>query len=181
MTREQTLTHLSQAAHALGRAKDAATQWSGISHLARSVYGYGLLTGLVYLKEQRLMRRIFSTDDTISAPGGYKTTGKGPWSARVLDQGLPYIGSDEADIRCVFSEAELLIERGLHSVLNVPIWCAGNVIGSLNLLHHRHAYDHVDEQLIHLVSGICAPLFLLEKTREQDTAASVDPSGLESV
>ncbi|RQZ41127.1 GAF domain-containing protein [Burkholderia sp. Bp9099] len=181
MTLEQTLEGLAQAACGLGQAEGAEAQWSVISRLAESVFGYSLLTGLVYLKDQRLMRRIFSTDETVSPPGGFKATGKGPWSARVLDQGRHYIGNNEADIRSVFSEAELLIERGLHSVLNLPIWGAGSVIGSLNLLHHRHAYEHTDERVMHLVSGICAPVFLLAKEVEQEAVASVDFSRLESV
>jgi len=181
MTHEQTLERLGQAAHALGRAEGVAAQWSEISRLAEAVFGYSLLTGLVYLKEWRLMRRIFSTDEIVSPLGGFKVTGKGPWSAWVLDQGLPYIGSNETDIRTVFSEAEMLIERGLHSVLNLPIWCAGGVIGSLNLLHHRQAYDRVDEQSMYLVSGICVPVFLLAKNAEQGAAASVDMSKLDSV
>lgn len=181
MTHEQTLERLAQAAHALGLAEGAEAQWSVISRLTESVFGYSLLTGLAYLKEQRLMRRIFSTDEAVSPLGGFKTTGKGPWSARVLDQGLPYIGSNETDIRSVFSEAELLIERGLHSVLNLPIWCAGSVIGSLNLLHHRHAYDDVDARVMHLVSSICTSAFLLAKEAGQGAAASVDIARLESV
>lgn len=181
MSNEQNLGHLAQASHALGRAESAQAQWLAIGQLAESVFGYSLLTGLVYLKEQRLMRRIVSTNDAISPPGGFKATGKGPWSARVLDQGLPYVGSNEADIRSVFSEAELLIEHGLHAVLNLPIWSSGQVIGSLNLLHHRHAYDGVDQGLISLVSGLCTPVFLLAKAAEQDAAAGIDPAQLDSV
>ncbi|SEB03573.1 GAF domain-containing protein [Variovorax sp. YR216] len=181
MTHEQKLKRLAQAAHALGRAESAEAQWSEISRLAESVFGYRLLTGLVFLKEQRLMRRIFSSDETISPLGGFKATGKGPWSARVLEQGLPYIGSNEEDIRTVFSEAELLIERDLHSVLNLPIWSAGGVVGALNLLSHRHAYDQIDEQLIELVSGICVPVFLSAREAEQGAAASLDISKLDSV
>ncbi|SCK27598.1 GAF domain-containing protein [Variovorax sp. HW608] len=157
MKDEPKLKCLAQAAQALGRAQSSEAQWSEISRLVDSIFGYSLLTGLAFLKEQRLMRRIFSSDETPNPSGGFKATGKGPWSVQVLDRGRPYIGSDEADIRAVFSEAELLIERGLHSVLNLPIWGAGCVIGSLNLLSHRHAYDQADGQLIDLVSGICAP------------------------
>ncbi len=180
MTDAQTLKRLAQATQAVGRADTAEARWSAITELAGSVFGYGLLTGLVYFEEQRLMRRIFSTDETVSPPGGFKATGKGHWSARVLDEGLPYVGSDEADLRSVFSEAQRLIERGLHSVLNIPVWCAGSVIGSLNLLHYRHAYDHVDEHLIHLVAGICAPVFLLVSDLEH-AGDLPDASSLESV
>ncbi|MEJ8813109.1 GAF domain-containing protein [Variovorax ureilyticus] len=181
MTHEQKLKCLAQAAHALGRAEGAEAQWSEISRLAESAFGYSLLTGLVYLKERRLMRRIFSSDESISPLGGFKATGKGPWSAHVLEQGLPYIGSNEQDIRTVFSEADLLIERGLHSVLNLPIWFEGGVIGALNLLSHRHAYDQVDGRMIELVSAICAPVFLSAKEAEQGAAASLDISSLDSV
>lgn len=176
-----TLDRLGRAAHAVGLAEDVEAQWTVISRLAESVFGYSLLTGLVYFPEQRLMRRIFSTDETVSPLGGFKATGKGPWSARVLDQGLPYVGNNEADIRSVFSEAELLIKRGLHSVLNLPIFATGRVIGSLNFLHHRDAYAHVDERVMHLVSGICVPTFLLARDGQQEAAASVDSSKLDSV
>lgn len=181
MTYEKACSSLHEAAHSLGRAEGAEAQWFAISCLAESVFGYGLLTGLVYLNEQRLMRRIFSTDEKVSPLGGFKATGKGPWSARVLDQGLPYIGSNETDLRTVFSEAELLIQHGLHSVLNLPIWFDGKVIGSLNLLHHQQAYDGTDERLIHLVSGLCTSVYLQEKGAALVAAASLDPSGLESV
>lgn len=181
MSEVQNLERLAEAAHALGRAESTQAQWHAIAQLAQAVFGYSLLTSLVYLKEQRLMRRIVSSNEAISPPGGFKATGKGPWSAQVLDQGMPYIGSHEADIRRVFSEAELLIEHGLHSVLNLPIWSEGQVIGSLNLLHHRHAYDAVDPRLISLVCGLCTPVFMRAKVAEQDSAAGIDPAQLDSV
>lgn len=181
MNGEHAWASLARAAQALGRAQGDEARWSEISRLANAVLGYRLLTGLVYLQELRLMRRIFSTDARVSPPGGFKATGKGPWSARVLDQGLPYIGSDENDLRTVFSEAEWLIGHGLHSVLNLPIWFDGQVIGSLNLLHHRHAYDGTDERLIQSVSGLCTSAFLQEKERALAAAESLDRSGLQSV
>lgn len=181
MTGEPAWQALARAAHGLGRAQGDAARWSEIARLADAVFGYSLLTGLVYLQERRLMRRIFSTDGRVSPPGGFKTTGKGPWSARVLDQGLPYIGSDERDLRTVFSEAEWLIAHGLHSVLNLPIWFDGKVIGSLNLLHHRHAYDGADERLMQWVSGLCTSVYLQEKERALPAAGSLDLSGLHSV
>lgn len=181
MTHEKVWTNLAQAGHSLGSAEGSEAQWAEIARMTEALFGYSLLTGLVYLSDQRLMRRIFSTNETVSPPGGFKATGKGPWSARVLDQGLPYTGSNEADLRTVFSEAELLIAHGLHSVLNLPIRFDGKVIGSLNLLHHRHAYDGIDERLIHLVSGLCTSVFLREKEAAVVAARSLDPSGLESV
>ena len=181
MTDDAKIERLAQAARAIGRSESVRAQWSGISGLADAIFGYSLLTGLVFLKEQRVMRRIFSSDESISPPGGFKATGKGPWSVQVLDEGRAYIGSDEADIRKVFSEAELLIGRGLHSVLNLPVWGAGAVVGSLNLLSRRHAYDQADGRMIELVAGICAPVFMLARDAERGAATGIDVSGLDSV
>lgn len=181
MSTPLTLERLAQTAHALGRADSPGAQWSCISQMAESVLGYRLLTALVYLKEQRLMRRIFTSDESLSPLGGFKATGKGPWSAHVLDQGLRYVGSTEADLRTVFSEAELLIGRGLGAVLNIPIWCEGQVIGSINLLDREHAYDRVDDAVVNLVAGICAPAFLLARASAAQDVASLDLSTLESV
>ncbi|MFT4193660.1 GAF domain-containing protein [Ottowia sp.] len=181
MTGQPLLQNLAQAAHALGRADGADARWAEVSRLAEAVFSHRLLTGLVYLREQRLMRRIFTSDESISPLGGFKATGRGPWSVQVLEQGLPYVGSDEADIRTVFSEADLLIERGLHAVLNIPIWFDAGVIGSINLLGHRHAYDQVSEPLIDLMAGLCTPVFIREREAAQDAALSLDRSGLDSV
>jgi hypothetical protein len=175
------LARLAQAAHGLGHAADKDQQWAVISTLLRDLFGHQLFTALVYLKDQRLMGRIYTSDESISPLGGFKATGKGPWSARVLDQGLGYIGSNENDIRSVFSEADALIARGLHSVLNIPVWSSGAVLGSLNLLSHKAAYDEVAQPVLELVAAMCAPVFLAEKEAALRAVATLDTSHLDSV
>ncbi|MFZ4289174.1 GAF domain-containing protein [Variovorax sp. HJSM1_2] len=172
---------IAKAAHELGRADTPARQWEVISELLQDLFGHRLFTALVYLKAQRLMGRIYTSDGNISPLGGFKATGKGPWSSRVLDEGLVYVGSHENDIRSVFSESEMLIQHGLHSVLNIPIWFGGEVIGSLNLLNHRAAYDHVSPPLLALIAAMCTPVFLAEKSNALEAVAGLDISKLDSV
>jgi hypothetical protein len=172
---------MAKAAYELGHAADKARQWAVISELLQDLFGHQLFTALVYLKAQRLMARIYTSDETISPLGGFKTTGKGPWSTRVLDEGLTYIGSDEADIKSVFSEADALIARGLHSVLNIPVWSGGEVVGSLNLLSHKAAYDHMTQPLLELIAAICVPIFLTEKDAALLSVATLDTGRLDSV
>jgi hypothetical protein len=175
------VVRLAKAAYELGHAAEKDRQWLVISDLLQDLFGHQLFTALVYLKAQRLMGRIYTSDESISPLGGFKATGKGPWSKRVLDQGLTYIGSNEADIKSVFSEADALIARGLHSVLNIPVWSGGEVIGSLNLLSHKAAYDHVTQPLLELIAAMCAPVFLAEKETALRAVATLDVSALDSV
>ncbi len=172
---------LAKAAHELGQAETSERRWALISELLQDLFGHRLFTALVYLKAQRLMGRIYTSDGNISPLGGFKATGKGPWSSRVLDEGLVYVGSHENDIRSVFSESEMLIQHGLHSVLNIPIWFGGEVIGSLNLLNHRAAYDQVSSPLLELIAAMVAPVFLAEKAHALEAVAGLDTSKLDSV
>lgn len=175
------LARLAKAASELGQAANKDRQWAVISELLQDLFGHQLFTALVYLKAQRVMARIYTSDETISPLGGFKTTGKGPWSTRVLDHGLTYIGSDETDIRSVFSEADALIARGLYSVLNIPVWFGGEVVGSLNLLSHKAAYGHVTQPVPELIAAMCAPIFLAEKEAALSAVATLDTSALDGV
>lgn len=168
-------------ARALSLASTEQAQWKVISGLLEQAFGYALFTSLLYLEDHRLMKRVHTSDESISPLGGFKATGAGPWSRHVLEQGQFYIASNEDDVRTVFSEASLLIDRGLHSAFNIPVRHAGRVIGSLNLLNHRHAYDQVDQDLATVVAGICAPVFLQAVSAAQAAVADVDRSQLDSV
>ena len=87
----------------------------------------------------------------------------------------------DSDVRSVFSEAPMLIDRGLQSALNIPVRHEGRVIGSLNLLSGRHAYDGADQDLAAVIAGLCTPVFLEEMWAAQSAAAEVDRSQLDSV
>lgn len=171
------------AAHArtLGLARDRQAQWTAISTLLQEAFGHKLFTALLYLEEHRLMKRLHTSDEAISPLGGFKATGNGPWSRLVLEEGQIYVASNEDDVRTVFSEASLLIEHGLQSAFNIPVRHEGRVIGSLNMLATRHAYDDADPDLAAVVAGLCAPVFIDEMKGALSAAASVDRAALDSV
>ena len=168
-------------ARALGLASGREAQWDVVSGFLEAAFGHRLFTALLYLEEHRLMKRLYTSDESISPLGGFKATGNGPWSRHVLEQGRLYVASNEDDVRSVFSEAPMLIGRGLQSALNIPVRHEGRVIGSLNLLAGRHAYDAADQDLAAVIAGLCAPVFLEEMRAAQSAAAQVDRSQLDSV
>ena len=58
---------------------------------------------------------------------------------------------------------------------------AGEVVGSLNLLSHKAAYDHVTQPMLELIAAMCAPVFLAEKQTALRAVATLDTSALDSV
>lgn len=181
MTKGSTLRPWAGHARALALAGDRQAQWGVISALLEEAFGHKLFTALLYLEEHRLMKRLYTSDESISPLGGFKATGNGPWSRLVLEEEQMYVASNEDDVRTVFSEAPMLIERGLQSAFNIPVRHQGRVIGSLNMLATRHAYDDVDQDLAAVVAGLCAPVFIEEIKDAQSAAAGVDRSALDSV
>lgn len=181
MTKASAFRPLAGHARDLALAADGQAQWGVISDLLQACFGHKLFTALLYLQDHRLMKRLHTSDESISPLGGFKATGNGPWSRLVLEEGRLYVASNEDDVRTVFSEAPMLIERGLQSAFNIPVRHAGRVIGSLNMLAARHAYDDIDPDLAAVVAGLCAPVFIDAMTQAASAAASVDRSALDSV
>ena len=181
---EQALPALSAlAVHArrLALAADRPAQWAAISALLEQAFGHRLFTALSYLHERQIMRRLYTSDGAISPLGGYKSTGNGPWSRHVLEQGRIYVAHDAGDVRTVFSEAQMLIDRGLCSAFNLPVRYEGRVVGSLNLLSHAQAYRHADHALGEIIAGLCAPIFVEELRITQREAAAIPRADLDQV
>lgn len=181
MTKVSAFRPLAGHARDLALAADRQAQWGVISDLLQACFGHKLFTALLYLQDQRLMKRLHTSDESISPLGGFKATGNGPWSRLVLEEGRLYVASNEDDVRTVFSEAPMLIGRGLQSAFNIPVRHEGCVIGSLNMLAGRHAYDDIDPDLAAVVAGLCAPVFMQEMKAAASAAASLDRSALDSV
>ncbi|CAB3855266.1 hypothetical protein LMG26689_02198 [Achromobacter animicus] len=181
MTKASAFHALAGHARDLALAGDRQAQWGVISNLLQDCFRHKLFTVLLYLQDHKLMKRLHTSDGTISPLGGFKATGNGPWSRLVLEEGRLYVASNEDDVRTVFSEAPMLIERGLQSAFNIPVRHAGRVIGSLNMLAARHAYDDIDPDLAAVVAGLCAPVFIEELKDAASAAAGVDRSSLDCV
>lgn len=172
---------LADHARALALAASPSAQWQAVSAMLADAFGHRLFTALLYLERHGLMKRIHTSNERISPQGGFKATGQGPWSQHVLQQGRIYVARDEYDVRTVFSEAPALIAQGLVSSLNIPVRHAGQVVGSLNLLAGRHAYDEADHDLAALIAGLCAPVFLQEVAAAEASGDAVDRTSLDSV
>ena len=173
------LALLARGAATLSTRTDAAGQWAAIDEMLGQLYTHRLFTALLHLPEHGLMKRLYTSDENVSPLGGFKATGSGPWSSHVLGRGEIYVGSNATDIRTVFSEGDMLAARGLEAVLNIPVWHAGRVIGSLNLLNGEGAYDTASHDVAQVVAAMCVPCFIA--AAEAVDVTGIDKAGLDKV
>jgi hypothetical protein len=105
------------------------------------IIGHKLFTLMVIDRAANEAARIYS-----SSPVAYPVKGRKPlgqmtdWGAKVLDRGQPYIGYNADDIRSAFFDHENIAHLGCASVLNLPVFLEGLVIGTVNLLHEEGWY-----------------------------------------
>ncbi len=57
------------------------------------------------------------------------------WTQTVLDHGQTFIANSIDEIRQVFPDHETIRSLGCGSVINLPVGIAGQLLGTLNLLH----------------------------------------------
>ena len=79
--------------------------------------------------------RIFSNMPKHYPVAGRKPADETDWSRQVLRDRKNFVANTIEDIAAVFPDHELIRSLGCESVVNVPVEVAGEVIGTINLLH----------------------------------------------
>ena len=143
------------------RAFESDGQPDAIYHAAekelRAVPGFKLFTILVHQPEERVVRRIYSSNDEAYPVGGAKPIQDSAWSRQVVDAGNPYFCRNREDIQATFGDSELIWALGCEGAINVPVrWC-GKTLGTLNLLHEANYYREEHAPPVRLIGQLCLP------------------------
>jgi GAF domain-containing protein len=147
MTTQDSCSNIQQLAAFLQRAEGATNDWLAFEDALGAVFGHQLFTVMVFNAERGRLRRLHSNRADVSPVGGAKAVSDSPWTRHVLREGRIYVGSNQADIRSVFSEHRTLASIGCHSVLNIPVRNRGVTIGTINLLDATGHYDGADQRV----------------------------------
>jgi len=119
--------------------------------------GHKLFTILVIHPGANESQRYYSNMPEAYPVGGRKPINPTHWFAKVLGEGVPYIGYNYADISDVFFDHELIRSLGCESVLNVPVRWNGTSLGTINLLHERGWYNSGDVALGQHFAALATP------------------------
>jgi len=92
-----------------------------LSSAMQASIGHRLFTIMRHDARAGFNTRLCSSDLAAYPAGGCKPVGAGPWTTRLLRQGLPFIGRDAAAIRVHFADHETILALGCESVLNLPV------------------------------------------------------------
>ena len=128
-------------AERLSELQKAPDLYPALERYLGEIIGHKLFTLMVIDRVTNEAARLYSSDPVAYPVKGRKLMGQlTDWGTRVLEQGEPYIGYNAEDIRSAFFDHETIARLGCASVLNLPVFAGGLVIGTVNLLHEEGWY-----------------------------------------
>jgi transcriptional regulator with GAF, ATPase, and Fis domain len=112
-------------------------------------------------------KRLYSSDDSSYAIGGYKPIELNAWTTRVIEQQRAFVAHKHSELANVFFDHALIAQLGLGSVINWPVIVNAQVIGTVNLLAEEGAYLNTDMLALEKLAPWLAIPFLFESTSKE--------------
>ena len=94
-------------------------------------------------------RRIYTNLPLIYPVSGLKEIIPNIWTKQVLDGGKSFVANTIEQIRQVFPDHEIIEKLGCGAVVNMPVFLAGQFLGTVNVLHRTQYYQPPLVQKLH--------------------------------
>ncbi|UOM32717.1 GAF domain-containing protein [Acuticoccus sp. I52.16.1] len=145
--------------------------FQALSDMVSEEIGVKLFTALTIDESAGLLRRSFSTMPDAYPVKGTKKMSDTIITARMMGEREPILSDGPAAVEAGFYDYELIFSLGCESCLNVPIVVAGEVIGSINLLHEAGHYTPERIETARAMRLPAALAFLVERQWGEALAA----------
>jgi len=151
---EPIIARLAAFAALLRDTSDQCTICRAIEHVTSDCIGHDLFTMMAFDADIMEVQRIYS-----SMPDAYPTAGRKrkrdtAWGEQVLLEGKPFIGRTETDIHEHFDDSDTIIGLGMVTVLNLPVYQHGKIVGTFNLLRKSMPYTRTEADIGIVVAGL---------------------------
>lgn len=104
-------------------------------HLAADAMGgVRLFTVTTVDRAAGLARRCYSSHPADYPVSGTKPMTEDGWSRHVIDEGRTFVANRTADFAPYFPDHALINDLGCQSAVNIPVFDAGQVVATVNLL-----------------------------------------------
>lgn len=125
----------------LAEATSPERIWRALHALADTVVGSKLFTVMQLDWARQESSRTYSSQPQAYPVSGTKPVNRSHWFDIIHLERRPFVANTIADIAAVFPDYELIASLGCGSVVNLPVFVGGTLLGTVNLLHEEHYYD----------------------------------------
>ena len=122
--------------------------------------GSRMLTFLRFDLDRFDMDRIYCTLPERYPIGARKAMRRGRWSECVVERGVVFIASGEAEMRATFGDHAALAALGIGSTMCVPVRHRGRTLGTMNLNGDEGRYGEREAALAQPFATLAIPAYL---------------------
>ncbi len=114
--------------------------WQALRVLSETLVGAKLFTVLTVDWDNERAGRVFTSHPEAYPVAGTKPLHYDSWFDVVHRERRPFVANTIAEIAKVFPDHDVIWSLGCGSVVNLPIEIAGEMVGTINLLHAENFY-----------------------------------------
>lgn len=135
------MTNLTEFTRALAQFDyQPGASLAALDALVKRVVGARLFTLMTFDATTGEASRAYSDRPEDYPISGRKPANRTDWSRIVLERHETFVANDIDAIARVFPDYKQIQSLGCESCINVPVIVAGNVLGTLNILHEKGYY-----------------------------------------
>ena len=160
MTQDDYIKELEHCARAVRNQSDQLSALRRIGEAMDRLIGSRMFTFLRFDLEKSEMTRLYCTQPERYPIGARKPMREGRWSQCVIDRGVTFIASGEAEMQATFSDYAALKDMGCMSTMAVPVRHRGRTLGTMNLNGAEGRYGERESELAQPFATLAIPAFL---------------------
>ncbi|AZS81455.1 GAF domain-containing protein [Achromobacter spanius] len=133
---------------------------AALDGIAQRAVGHRLFTALRYDLTAGTAHRLYSSAPDRYPASGTKLISAAPAMQNMLATGKPLLTPDANAVRINFPDADAIFALNCQSVLNIPVYGRGRLLGQINLLHAANHYTPAHTDFCAGLAVIAATAFL---------------------
>ena len=153
-------SELEACALAMREEADPVAALHAIGDSMNRLIGSRMFTFLRFDFDRFEMERLYCTQPERYPIGARKPMRSGHWSQCVVDRGLVFIASGDAEMRATFGDYAALAELGCTSTMCVPVRYRGRTLGTMNLNGDEGRYGEREAALAQPFATLAVPAYL---------------------
>ena len=151
---------LEHCARAVRNQSDQMSALRRIGEAMDRLIGSRMFTFLRFDLEKFEMTRLYCTQAERYPIGARKEMRKGAWAECVIDRGVTFFASGEAEMQATFSDHAALRDMGILATMCVPVRHRGRTLGTMNLNGAEGRYGEREAELAQPFATLAIPAFL---------------------
>ena len=128
--------------------------------LIRREIGFKLLTFMIFNKNQKYAKRIYSSNEKKYPVGKSKKLPNNYWAVMTVQKRRSFVGNNQKVIEKYFYDHKIITSLGCEAILNQVVTYNKKTIGCINILHKKNYFTKIHKKNMTIVSKFVVALFL---------------------